>query len=72
MVSLKEKRKYEQRLFRRLTVSIRPLYVEDLGDSDSSGDTTVSPKSYEDLWPLDAKVSSVVRIVCLPSPHHRR
>jgi hypothetical protein len=40
-------------------------------EQNSSGDTTVSPKFYEDLWPLDAEVSSVVRIVCLPSPHHR-
>lgn len=33
MVSIREKRKYEQRLFLRLTVSIRPLYVEDLAET---------------------------------------
>ena len=66
----KEKRKYAKRLFQSISVSIRPLYVEELADILAiQFDATVGPSFNEDLRPLDAEeavlsaCSSLVTIV---------
>ena len=66
----KEKRKYAQRLFRCLSVSIRPLRVEELAEILAiQFDARVAPSFNEDLRPLDAEeavlsaCSSLVTIV---------
>ena len=52
----KEKREYAQRLFKCLSVSIRPLRVEELADIFAvQFDTTAPPSFNEDLRPLDAE-----------------
>jgi hypothetical protein len=66
----KEKRKYAQRLFRCLSVSIRPLHVEELAEILAiQSDATVALSFNEDLRPLDAEeavlsvCSSLITIV---------
>jgi ankyrin repeat protein len=66
----KEKREYAQRLFKCLSVSIRPLRVEELAEMFAvQFDTTTSPSFNKDLRPLDAEeavlsaCSSLIAIV---------
>ena len=66
----KEKRKYAQRLFQCLSVTIRPLRIEELAEILAiQFDTTAAPSFNEDLRPLDAEeavlsaCSSLITIV---------
>jgi hypothetical protein len=66
----KEKRKYAQRLFRCLTVSIRPLRVEELGAILAVQFDVTGPPTYNPNWrPADARdavlsaCSSLISIV---------
>ena len=66
----KKKRKYAQRLFQCLSVSIRPLRVEELAEILAvQFDATASPSFNKDLRPLDAEeavlsaCSSLIAIV---------